>query len=147
MGALRLVRTIPVREWPDVVAAAGVALVVEIGLRTVGLPRLSRWMGAPLQLDGAPDAPDFMFPSLEPWAKRRLSAVRRVLRHWPFGDTCLRLALVSGRRLRKLGPMLRVGVTKQDGELKAHAWLEIDGVSLDPAAPQLFAVLAPVGKQ
>jgi hypothetical protein len=55
-----------------------------------------------------------------------------VLRHWPFGDTCLRQALVGGHRLRRLNPTLHVGVAKQGGEVRAHAWLVVAGVVIDP---------------
>ncbi|GAB3811853.1 hypothetical protein GCM10028820_03790 [Tessaracoccus terricola] len=127
-----------VRELPATLAALGVAVAVEIGLRVVPLPRLTRLVG--IRLAGhdspAPEAAprDRAEASLAPRERRKVRATRRVLRHWPFGDTCLRQALVSGQRLRRLGPVLHVGVAKIDGEVRAHAWLVIAGGILDPLA-------------
>jgi hypothetical protein len=55
---------------------------------------------------------------------------------WPFGDTCLRHALVTGNRLAALGPELVIGVrpAATPGGVDAHAWLRIGGVDLDPLA-------------
>jgi len=33
-----------------------------------------------------------------------------------------------------------VGVARVDGEIKAHAWLVVNGVSLDPTGEALFRV-------
>ena len=132
--ALRVPRSVPPREWPGVLVALGVAIGVEVGLRTMTLPRLARIVGAPLHTEGGemPLMDASKPPALSPRARRQVRATRRVMRHWPFGDTCLRQALVSGQRLRRLDPTLWVGVAKLDGQIKAHAWLEIDGGCLDP---------------
>lgn len=140
-----LARRVSLREWPAVFAAAGVAVVVEIGLRTMTLPRLASMLGAPLRVD---DENAMMSAAarirLSPLARRRLRATRRVMRHWPLGDTCLRRALVSGQRIRRLRPVLRVGVAKVDGRIQAHAWLEIDGVALDPVGAATYQSLETV---
>jgi hypothetical protein len=152
----RLLRAVPIREWPAVVAAVGVAALAEIELRVSKLPSTARRLGVPLAVQrpglAAPTGPETAAalepspyqPRLPNWAKLRLRAVHRVMRHWPFGDTCLRQALVAGQRLRKLHPVLQVGVAKDDGVVKAHAWLQIDGISLDPAAPSSYAVVQSV---
>lgn len=124
-------RAVPAREWPLVVAAAVVAVGVEAGLRLAPLPRLAGLLGAPLAVD-VPDPAVHARLRLSPSDRRRVRAARRVLRHWPFGDTCLRQALVMGRLVRHLHPTLRVGVARIDGEVRAHAWLDIDGALLDP---------------
>ncbi|WP_232848125.1 lasso peptide biosynthesis B2 protein [Occultella kanbiaonis] len=123
----------PTDEWPWIAAALATALVTEIGLRTAGLPRLSQSLGTPLRtIDAGPVRHPHVRPTLDDRDRRKVRATRRVMRHWPFGDTCLRQALVSGALLRRLGPELIVGVAKIDGEIRAHAWLEIDGAILDP---------------
>lgn len=141
-----LLRAVALREWPAVLAAVVVALGVEVGLRTLTLPRLTRLAGlklgaeegsAAIPMGAAP-------PRLAPRAWRQLRATQRVMRHWPFGDTCLRQALVSGQRLRRLQPTLLVGVARVDGTLRAHAWLEIQGVSLDPAGAAVYEPLEPI---
>jgi hypothetical protein len=143
----RLARAVPLREVPATVAAALVAAAVEIGLRTLRLPTLARLMSTPLADDGGmPSRVVERFP-LPPHLIVRLRAVRRVMRHWPFGDTCLRLALVSGQRIREMRPQLRVGVAKDAAGVRAHAWLEIDGVSLDPEAPDAYAVVERLGSR
>lgn len=121
-------------------AAFLLAVIVETGMRTLRLPRLSRLLGVPLDTSGREEV-EITEPVVVPyWARRRLAATRRALRYWPFGDSCLRLALVGGFLLRKLDPVLRIGVTKHDGEIKAHAWLEIGGLSLDPGSADFAPV-------
>ena len=120
-------------ELPSLCAALALAVVVEVGLRTTTLPRLARALGTPLAVDGFEA---YVGPAgavlLPDWAVLRMHSVRRVLRHWPFGDTCLRQALVCGWLLRSLGPALQLGVAKVDGEVRAHAWLVVSGTVVDP---------------
>jgi hypothetical protein len=120
-------------ELPDLGAALLLAVVVEVGLRTMRLPRLARALGTPLAVDGVDTYADpAVVRLLPPWAVRRMHAARRVLRHWPFGDSCLRQALVCGWLLRRLRPELQLGVAKVDGEVRAHAWLVVGGTVVDP---------------
>ena len=129
---LRIPR-VRVSEVPGLCAALLVAAVVEVGLRTTTLPRLARALGTPLAVDGfevyAEQADAVLLPR---WAVQRMHAARRVLRHWPFGDTCLRQALVCGWLVRRLRPALQLGVAKVDGEVRAHAWLVVSGTVVDP---------------
>lgn len=122
----------------DLFTAAAVAVCVEIGLRVTTLPRLAKFLGVPLAADG--DA-GFSQPSmsggpervaLPAVARRRIRATRTVMRHWPLGDTCLRQALVSGQRIRRLNPNLHVGVAKVGSEVRAHAWLTVGDTVIDP---------------
>jgi hypothetical protein len=120
-------------EIPTLLAALLMAILVEVGLRVTTLPRLARLLGVPLALGESDPAADAAHASpLPPRAVNRLLAVRRVLRHWPFGDTCLRHALVGGGRLRRLDPSLVVGVARIDGEVRAHSWLLVNGTIVDP---------------
>ena len=51
---------------------------------------------------------------------------------WRAGDTCLRRCLLLGQRLRRLDPVLRIGVRRDEpGAFQAHSWLKISGRSLD----------------
>lgn len=123
---------------PAELATFAVAIVVEVGLRVTTLPRLAAFLGVPLAIDGDPQstAPEPIGDPgpvvLPPEARRRIRATRVVMRHWPLGDTCLRQALVSGQRIRRLGPRLQVGVAKLGGEVRAHAWLTIGNTVIDP---------------
>lgn len=133
-AAARAARLLP--EVPATLAALLVTAGVEVGLRVTTLPRLAQLLGTPLQSAPKPSEPDTMsgpaVVALPARARRQVRATRRVLKRWPFGDTCLRQALVSGQRLRKLGPKLHIGVARIDGEIRAHAWLVIAGGILDP---------------
>ncbi len=124
---------------PQLIAAACIALAVEIGLRVSTVPRLAEVLGIRLGVYSQLDPPRTAAASRLPvaWMAPRSVAVRRLFTRWPFGDTCLRRALVLGQRLRRLDPVLVIGVRHDDGgRLAAHAWLVVDGVALDPLAAQ-----------
>ena len=72
-------------------------------------------------------------------------ALERVLRRWPRGTdaACLRRSLVLGHVLRDREPALALGVLREDGRLRAHAWLVVDGVALDTGAAAYSLLDAP----
>ena len=135
------------RSWkPRDYRAAGRAVVtqarVEWGLRRRRpLPDLAQSLGVPLLAGQTPSATEPFVERLTADERRSLRAAARVLRRWPWEDTCLRRALATGHVLRHRSPSLRVGVAKIDGTVKAHAWLEIDGRTLDPDAPTEYLSL------
>jgi hypothetical protein len=139
-------------QLPGLLAAFGVAVFVEIGLRVTTLSRLARILRVPLatgqQASATAPQPGGNPAALPAWARRRIRATRWMLHRWPFGDTCLRQALVSGQRVRELNPLLHVGVTKLDGEVRAHAWLVVSGVVVDPmrAASSYLSLVAPTAE-
>lgn len=103
--------------------------IVELAVRPVPLPRLSRIMGVPLdstheQASGHQDP-----PNLTRWQMGQLRALLPLARRWPFSDgPCLRQALVAGHILRRHHPVLRLGVATENEEVLAHAWVEVGGV-------------------
>ena len=117
--------------------------VVHLGLRVIPFRRLHRWLGA-----GAPIAPAEARDS-----HRAIESVHRVVgiaaRRHLVPLTCLRRALVVQWLLRRRGiaTELRFGVAKEDGQLRAHAWLEHQGrlVGERGDVPLRFAPLAPAG--
>lgn len=124
---------------PQLPVAFLVAVVVEVGLRVTTLPRLASRLGIQVA-DDAGHTPGTDAIALPRWTRRRVRAAERVLARWPFGNTCLRQCLVTGQRLRRLDPVLRIGVrVEDDGSLLAHSWLEVDGVSIDPSAGTFLA--------
>lgn len=127
---LKRASRLPVRHGYALIVTMASAAVVEAGLRVMALPRLARALGVPLSSsppDGEPPSSD---PSvLTPPQQRRVWATDVVYRNWPFGDTCLRRALVLGRVLREEQPVLRIGVTRDEGVL-AHAWVETSRLSI-----------------
>jgi hypothetical protein len=130
--AVRLLRRLIEATLEPLIVVA-IASGVELGLRFTTLPRVARLLGLPLALGGAsPATQPVVLPRRTAW---RMRVVDAVMRRWPWGDTCLRRSLVTGHRLRSLGPVLRLGVRDVvTHQLAAHAWLEIDGGSLDPEA-------------
>lgn len=75
--------------------------------------------------------------------------IERVDHHGPWRPSCLRQALVLAWLLSGHGiaATLRIGVKKDDGQLQAHAWLELKKCQTPPKAGEVsdtsFAVLAP----
>ncbi|GAA5114944.1 lasso peptide biosynthesis B2 protein [Haloechinothrix salitolerans] len=108
-------------------------LVIEVLLRSGGVDTACVRLGVRSDLTSArqPRAGDVVLPRRTRTPVRACCAVASV---WPGGDTCLRRCLLLGHRLRELDPVLRIGVRRAAATFGAHAWLEIDGVPLDPAA-------------
>ena len=133
LPSARQLRAVPLRAWPTLVATAAVAGVFEIGLRSLSLPRLARLAGMRLgtQPTRAADPLRTATELLTPEQRRRIWATERLYAVWPFGDTCLRRALVLGHHLRDQRPVLRIGVTAEKCEpVAAHAWVETTDVTL-----------------
>lgn len=141
-SAVRTLFRRPPSAWLRATHAVALAALVEAGLRTVQLPRLARALGVQLVLDGSPSAVgDVSCVSLTEREREGLDVTWRVLRHRPFNGTCLRRALLGARVLRHRDHAVRIGVQKLAGEVKAHAWLELDGVVLDPDGVEGFRIL------
>lgn len=130
------------RDLMNATYLAGWAAVIEIGLRKTTLSHISRICGIRVQVDGKHGRPgtaaEIVLSNQE---RRQLDFAGRVLRRGPFQDTCLRRAMLAGRVLRHRDHAVRIGVRKVDGAVKAHAWLELDGVSLDPDAVDFYRPL------
>lgn len=131
-------------ELPAVIVTLGIAFFVEIGLRTMRLPRLARIVGVPLGEAGPGPARQLGVGDLSPRMVRRLRISAKVMRHWPFDEKCLRRSLVCGCRIRSVEPALIVGVAVVEGEVKAHAWLMVGGATLDPWGSASFSGLVPI---
>jgi len=129
----------------EVLRALGPLVVIEISLRTSGLPATCRRLRVRCDLDSAAP-PAARLAVLPRDAGAAVRASRAVVARWPGGDTCLRQCLLIGHRLRGLGPVLRIGVKRdQDGVFSAHSWLEIRGRTLDPTA-SAYAALGSTGR-
>lgn len=115
---------------------------IERGLRSSDLPAVCRMLGIAVDLSSA-TPPATQRAVLPRNTRTPVYACQYAVAHWPPGDTCLRRCLVLGRRLRHLGPVLRIGVRKDGDEFVAHSWLEIDGRTLDPESSR-YATLGTV---
>jgi hypothetical protein len=131
---------LPARELLTTLHALAVLVTVELLIRWVRLPRLSRMLG--VSLDLTPAAPPTTPASIELSARsaRRLRAADRVVAVWPFCEgPCLRQSLVTAHLLRDERPAVRLGVAGAGSAVRAHAWVEIDGRPLEDVSE--FAVL------
>ena len=138
-------RVRPIDLWTGLVTAA-LAPLVELGLRTIGVRRTAELLDVRLRLDGAPDeAERTRRVPLSRGERRKLRIAWWLVAVLPFDGSCLRRSLIGARLLRKRSHAVRIGVRKEAGEFKAHAWLEIDGASLDPAAADFAATWSRVG--
>lgn len=129
----RWVLRTPSREIFTTFHAAVVLVAVELLIRWVPLPRLTRMLGLRISLEPVrPDAERLHPADLSPLAVRQLRCAHRVADAWPFSNgPCLRRSLVAGHLLRRCRPALRLGVAGAGDKLIAHAWVEIDDRPLD----------------
>jgi hypothetical protein len=117
-------RELTARQWSVLLAASYWLVVVDVGLRLFGLPRVQR-----LLLPRKGDA-------LSLQAGEIVHLVDMAVRRLPYRGPCLRRSLVLQRFLRQTGmeTELRFGVMKSEGRLAAHAWLEHEGRALGEPA-------------
>ena len=108
------------------------ALACEVLIRARPLPEVARLFGVSLRPEPSHETSEPLEGDLPGWALLRLRMTGLLMRRWPVDGTCLRRSLVAGQRIRRLNPVLRIGVaTGTTGSLDAHAWLEVNGRSLD----------------
>jgi hypothetical protein len=123
----------PRREVVTALHAVVVLAVVELLIRWIPLPRLSRLLGVRVDLAPPRDSvAELQMTELSPRAQRELRCARRVADARPFSrGPCLRRSLVAGHLLRRLDPAVRLGVVGTEDQFVAHAWVEIDGRPLE----------------
>lgn len=132
------------KAW-EIVRALWTMVLIEVSLRTTDLPTTCRTLRLLLDLKSA-TPPALETVVLPRNAKAAMFAAQAVISRWPAGDTCLRRCLLIGHRLRRLDPVLRIGVKRDAaGEFCAHSWLEFQGTALDPTAAE-YAVLSSAGE-
>ena len=132
----------------EVLRALRAMVVIEFSLRTNDLPATCRRLRVRCDLDRLthPHPPAAELAVLPRRTRPAVLASLAVVSRWPAGDTCLRRCLLIGHRLRRLEPVLRIGVRRDaNGEFSAHSWLEFGGNTLDPMAFE-FAPLGSVGR-
>lgn len=137
-----------VRAAYERVMAVCLLMLIEVSLRRTTLPDTCRRLRVTLDLDGG-EAGDVVptggvAARLPRWALPRVRAARLVAARWPAGDTCLRRCLLLGHRLRRLDPVLRIGVRRDaSGRFGAHSWLEVAGMPLDVDRAEFAALRKP----
>ena len=118
------------REKAEFLLVGVLALGAEIAVKLVPIQRLTRFLGIALVDDG--DRVDHVprrrsiCPLDAAGVDARTRLVDQLYRSWPRKNSCLRRALVLGFRIRGANPVLLIGVAKEDGKIRAHAWIEVD---------------------
>ncbi len=137
---------LPPRDLFTTLHAVAVLVVVELLIRWVPLPRLSRMLGVGVNLQpGRADAERMRVDELPARARRQLGYTWKVADAWPFSrGPCLRRALVGGHLIRDLHPAVRLGVAGVGDTLMAHAWLEIDDRPLETVTDYRLFQRAPI---
>ncbi len=104
---------------------------MDLALRAFGL----RWVVAHARHIEGREADAYTMHRARRYARRIGAAARR----HPLPVACLQRSLVLHYWLRADGvpSEFRIGVRKEDGVLKAHAWIEIDGRPINERAAQL----------
>ena len=103
-----------------------VAALTELGLRTLPLGLLCRGYGIRIGRErGHSPARSLQLTDAELVTVRAVERVYRLTARGGQG-TCLRRALVCGALLRERAPVLRLGCTRVDGRVHAHAWIELE---------------------
>ncbi len=128
-------RRMPARSRWTTVQVTLVFVALEVGLKTIRVARLARWMQVPLATDQSPPplTGEEDLTGLSASEHRAYEAVRWVLSRWLYDGTCLRRALALGFVLRRHHPVLRLGMTDDAGPV-AHAWIEVGGRAFDTQA-------------
>lgn len=125
-----LLRAVPRGERLGLLVALLSFAAAELAVRILAPDTAFRLVGARIALT-ADLHPVHCLRPLDPRERRRLRAINRVARHWPFGrGPCLREALVTARALPRRDVAVRFGIARDVSGLDAHAWVEIDGCEL-----------------
>ena len=118
----------------------------ELALRFLATDTAFRVVGARVALTDDPYPLHDVRP-LDRRERRRLRAINRVARHWPFGrGPCLREALVTARALPNREVAVRFGIAREPVGLDAHAWVEVDGYELGTGDGYQPFVVRPRGR-
>ena len=132
----RRLRSISATEWFHLAQAVALIPIVRLALRLFPFQRLIRWLRRGAEAFRSRQAADEAYKRHVTWAAS--AAARRLLPNRP----CLTQALVVQFLLirRHCPAQLQIGVTKEDGALAAHAWVELDGRVLigGPTSPSRY---------
>ena len=141
METLRRFRALTPQRRRLSIIALGVMMAVRVGLTLLSFSRLRDALDRLAALGGRGGA--HPSASIDDVAWSVGAAARFVPR-----ATCLVQALALEFLLSRSGrpAELRIGVAREDGGLKAHAWIEADGRRfLEDAEPDRFAALPTTG--
>jgi Transglutaminase-like superfamily len=131
-GILGKISGLSRRDRLALIELVWVYLWVEAGLRTLPFNRMIEGMLRTRRLP-SPDEPLDSRAGLLEFCR----LAEAVFRRFPYRVTCLKKALVLQKLLGRRGirAVLKIGVRKDETDLKAHAWLEHGGeILINPMA-------------
>ena len=107
----------------QLVRASGLIFISAVALHTAGFQRTISFIERLARGRSRP-------------ASESVRAIRRARSYGPFRGNCLSQSLALLWMLRRAGhdARLRIGVKTDAGRLLSHAWVELDGDTIDPAA-------------
>jgi len=120
---------LPASEQKQLLQAALWLPLMHVRLKRAGLQSCLRWIAAQNQTATPPTAAWHLGQ-----ARGCGRSVALAARHGLVAGTCLSRSLTVMLLLarRQVAGRLRVGVDLDNGALKAHAWVEVAGVPLEP---------------
>lgn len=136
-------------SWTDRRRVLGMMLfglpAIHASLRLFGYGRTRRWLERRSRRAGTRSSTGEDLEAGRNLARLAATAGRR----GPVTATCLRQSLLVYWALRRRGldPALQIGVRKNGAALDAHAWVELEGESLDPHPTSHTAFSSPPGKK
>jgi hypothetical protein len=138
-------RALPATERRLALGLACLLPLVDVSLRLFGFQRTWRWLARWAPLAGGTHDSEQLDQ-----AQRLAALARSVGAGSPWATSCLRQALSVWLLLRRRGldPELKIGVVRREPPFQAHAWVELDGIALDPQAQgqATFPSLRPSGR-
>jgi len=134
VASLKKLRRLSGRQWGAMVLSGAYLPLVCLSLRVAGLARTLRLFGRGLR--SSQPTPDHLTNPADSVAIGRI--VESFVARMPWRVGCLPLGLTQWIVLGKLGVAsdLRIGVSTEQSTLIAHAWVQIDNVSLGSALHQ-----------
>ena len=119
-------RSLSLLEWQLLITSALLLPLTALGLKLIGLKRTQQLMEK-----FSPNAPKTSLPVEQELQEGQMVAhmVSVAANHSIYRANCLKQSLVLWWLMRKRGltAELRIGVKKEDCELNAHAWVELNG--------------------
>jgi hypothetical protein len=125
MRALRRLLVLPQDQRRTAARAAIALLAVRASLRVASVRTVAAALGVRVD-DVRRDGRRLALAASR--ASAAATIVDQLLERGPRETRCVHRALVLGHLLRNEAPCLRIGVRRVDGQVQAHAWLEIGGL-------------------
>ena len=131
MRHLKSLARLSAQEWRWLLASAILLPLVDLSIRCFGWNRTVRHFGWLCGASAYPGSASRLNRGSIPADAARI--VRIAARYGPFRATCLPQATVLWTLLRRNGlhPDIKIGVRKAGQAVVAHAWVDVDGCSLD----------------